>query len=254
MNPNSSARRPRASISPYGTNMLHLRNPWIIAFWSFAFPGCGHLMLGRLAQGLTLIIWELVVNTHAKINLGILYSLIGQFDQAKQIINLRWFLAYVTLYIFSIWDSYRATVDLNKLYMLSDREDASINPFAINTNDANLLDKRNPLLAAIWSLLAPGLGHLYAYKIIIGLFFIAWTIVVIYFSHGLQAVHESFTGVASQAKKIVDMEWLMYLPSIYGFVIHDAYLSAVEYNKLLEKEQSKFIRAHYQHPASKMPL
>lgn len=129
---NSLARYPRAYLSEFGTTQLHLRNPWVTAFWSFAFPGCGNLAQGRLLKGLILIIWELVVNGNAKVNLSIMYSLQGNFEMAKQEVNLRWFFLYVPLYVYAIWDSYRGTVDINKLYILSDREDAPIKPVAID--------------------------------------------------------------------------------------------------------------------------
>ena len=86
------------------------------------------------------------------------------------------------------------------------------------------------------------------------MYFIAWTVLVIYYSHALPTVHRTFTGAFSLSKATVDMQWLMYLPSIYGFVLHDAYVSAVEYNKLFEKVQSRFLRDHYQRPDFKMPL
>lgn len=210
-------------------------------------------MQGRLATGLLLIIWELIANTSAKVNLGIMYTLNGQFDKAKQVINTRWFLLYIALYVFTMWDSYRGTVDLNKHYILADREDVPIKPVIIKTLDTNFLDKRSPWLSAVLSVLTPGLGHLYVHKVITGLFFIAWTIMTIYMSHALQAVHYTLTGHFNQSKSILDMQWLMYLPSIYGFVVHDAYTSTVEYNKLFEKAQSRFLRDNYQRRDFKMP-
>ena len=125
---NTYVRRSKAYISVFETTLLHLKNPWIVAFWSFAFPGCGNLMQGRVAKGLILICWELIVNTNAKINLSIMYSLLGQFEMAIDVINPRWFLLYVPLYVYAMWDSYRGTVDLNKQYILADREDAQLTP------------------------------------------------------------------------------------------------------------------------------
>lgn len=173
---------------------------------------------------------------------------------AKQVINERWFLLYASLYVYAIWDSYRGSVALNQQYILADREDASIRPFVLKTYEQNPLDTRNPLLASALSLLAPGLGHLYVNKLISGMFFIAWTIVVMYFSHALPAVQATMLGHYDQAIRIVNMQWLMYLPSIYGFVLHDAFVAAVELNKLAEKEQSKFLRDNYQPSNFKMPL
>lgn len=248
------SRFQRAYFSQFGSNILHLQNPWIAVFWSFAFPGCGNLLQGRLLKGLTLVTWELVINTNAKINLAIMYSLIGQFDMAKQVINTKWFLLYMGIYVYAMWDSYRGTVDLNKLSILAAREDAYIKPFIIKTLDTNYIDKRNPWIAAMWSMLSPGIGHLYLHKVVSGIFFILWTIAVVYFAHALQALHFTMIGQFSEAKSILDMQWFMYLPSIYGFVVHDCYASAVECNKLLEYEQSKFLKGKYQPAYFKMPI
>lgn len=250
----SAIRRPRAYLSEFNITQLHLSNPWIVAFWSFAFPGCGNLLQGRKLKGMFLIIWELVINTNAKINLSIMYSLLGQFDKAREVVDTRWFLLYVALYVYSMWDSYRGTVDLNKLYILADREDAPVLPFTIKTLDLNYLDKRNPWVALAFTLLMPGLGHLYIHRVIIGIFMIIWTIVVGYFSNCFPAIHYTMTGDFLQAKTALDMQWFMYIPSIYGFVLHDSYASAVEYNKLFEKEQSRFFRDHFQNTSFKMPL
>lgn len=38
----NTARRYSAHISIMGTTQIHLRNPYIIAWWSAAFPGFGH--------------------------------------------------------------------------------------------------------------------------------------------------------------------------------------------------------------------
>lgn len=253
MNQVISGRRSRAYLSELGTTQLSLKNPWVVAFWSFAFPGCGYLMQNRLVKGLILICWELIVNTHAKVNLSIMYSLQGRFDMAKQVVDTRWFLLYAALYVYAIWDGYRGTVDMNKQYILADREDTPLKPVKLKTLDTNFLDKRSPWISAVLSFLSPGLGHLYFHKVITGLFFIAWTILVMYLSRMFPAVFDTFTGSFGKAKS-VDMQWLMYLPSIYGFVIYDAYQTAVEYNKLFEKAQSRFIKDTCQHPGFKMPM
>jgi hypothetical protein len=241
-------------MSEFGTTTLHLKNPWVVTFWSFAFPGCGNLMQGRLLKGLVLISWELIVNNQANVNLSIMYSLLGRFDLAKQVISTRWFLLYVSLYMFAMWDSYRGTVDLNKQYLLADREDAPVHPVVMKTLDTNFLDRQMPALSAGLSLLMPGLGHLYVHKVMTGLFFITWTIFVIYMSHALQAVQYTMTGSFALARGVVDMQWLMFLPSIYGFVLHDAYVTAVEQGKLFQKVQSRFLRDKYQQREFKMPM
>lgn len=249
-----TVRRERAYLTQFGLTELDLRNPGMAAFWSFAFPGCGNLMQGRTIKGLILVCWELLVNTNAKINLAILYTLIGDFQKVKATVNTRWLLLYVALYVYTIWDSYRGTVDLNKQYLLADREDAPLRRFAMKSLDKNYLDRQSPWLAGILSLLTPGLGHLYVHKVVTGLFFIIWTIVVMYMSHALQAVHYTMTGAFSHARQVVDMQWLMYLPSIYGFVLYDSYTAAVHQTNLFQKSQSRFLRETYQRRPFKMPI
>lgn len=249
-----NARYSRAYLSEFTTNQLHLKNPYIVALWSFLAPGLGYLLLNRVAKGLILIVWGLIVNTEAKINLALMYSFTGHFNLARHVIDTRWSLLYVAVFVYAMWDSYRETVDTNKLYILADREDAPIKPFIIKTLDLNYLDKRTPWVAVAWSSLTPGLGNLYLHRIPTGLFFVGWTIVVMVFSHVLQAIHLTMIGSFDQAKVIVEVQWLLYLPPIYGFQFYSSYVSAVEQNKLFEKEQSKWLRGNYQKNRFKMPI
>ncbi|WP_308634420.1 hypothetical protein [Paenibacillus silvisoli] len=238
-------RRSRAYLSPFSTNQLHLRNPWVVTFFAFSYPGFGNLILHRYAKALILILWEIFINNQAKVNLAIMYTMQGHFEMAKGIINERWFILYVGIYMYAIWDAYRTTVEINKQYLLADREDAPLVPITMGPWDMNYLDKRVPWVALAWSVLVPGLGHLYVHKVISGLFIFGYTIAIIYFSHLPHAIHFTFVGDFAQAKQIVDMQWFLYLPSIYTFIFYDAYVSAVEQNKLFEKEQSQFLRLNY---------
>ncbi len=117
-----------------------------------------------------LILWEMVVNIQAKINLAMMYSFTGQFDLAKDVIDLRWMSLYAPVFFFGIYDSYRTTVDLNMIYILAEREKS--NPsFFFNQLSGNLnyLDKRSPWLAVIGSILVPGMGQLYIHSPTFGL-------------------------------------------------------------------------------------
>jgi hypothetical protein len=223
-------------------------------FFAFSYPGFGSMMTHRYGKALMLISWELFINHQSRVNLAIMHSLLGHFDQAKAVINEQWFILYVSIYMFAIWDSYRTTVDLNKQYLLADREDAPIRPIVMGTWDTNFLDKRIPWVATAWSALLPGLGHLYVHKVLTGFFMFGYTAVIIYYSHLPEVIHLSLIGDFVQAKQVVDMQWLIYLPSIYCFIIYDAYASAVEQNKLFENEQSYFLRSRYQNPSFEMPV
>ncbi|MDB5085691.1 MAG: putative rane protein [Bacilli bacterium] len=242
----SKPRHYRAKMSTFTVTQIHLSNPWVNTFWAFAFPGFGNLILGMYAKGLLLFGWEIFINTKAKVNLAILYSLLGQFETAKTVLDSSWILLYVGIYVYSMWTSYRTTVELNKLSLLAEREDAPVTPVLMNTWDINFLDKRKPWLSVVWSFLMPGLGHLYVHKFITGAFIMVYTIILVYFSHILQAIHYTMIGDYVNSKTVLDMQWTLYIPSIYAFIAYDAYVAAVEGNKLFAKEQSRFLRENYQ--------
>ncbi len=251
---NQSFRWKRANLSALTTSQLHLRNPWIPAFFSFSFPGFGNLMQQRLLKGFILISWELFINTKAKINLGIFYSLLGEFNKAKEVLDERWLILYCGIYMYAIWDSYRATVDMNKLYLLADREDAPIAPLNLSSFDFNYLDKREPVTALCWSVIAPGLGHLYIHKVLTGFFIFAFTIFMVHFSHIPVAIHYLVLGNLPKSKAVLDMQWALYIPSIYAYIFYDAYVTAIENNKLFEKALSNYLRHHYQNYRFKFPV
>ncbi|WP_333593702.1 hypothetical protein [Anaerospora hongkongensis] len=248
------SRRQVAYLSILGTTQLHLRNPYIIAWWSAAFPGLGHLLLSKYLRGFFLFFWEFVINYQGHINSAIYYSFIGEFEKAKMVLDTEWMLLYVGTFIFAIWDSYRSTIDLNNLYTLAAREDSVITPFKINAVGINYLDKRTPLNAFAWSMIMPGMGQLYIHRLITAAFILICWIAVCYLSKVLPAIHYSFLGQFEQAKHTLDVHWLMNIPSLYMFAIYDAYANTVENNKLYDWEQSKFLKRQYQYEKFRMPV
>jgi len=80
----SSPRRQVAYVSILGMTQLHLRNPYVIAWWSAAYPGLGHLLLSKYLGEFLLFIWEITVNLKAHVNLAILYTFTGRFEMAKE--------------------------------------------------------------------------------------------------------------------------------------------------------------------------
>lgn len=242
----NTARRYKAHVSILGTTQLHLRNPYIVAWWSAAFPGFGHLLLSKYLRGYALFIWEVIVNLNAHVNLAMMYSFQGKIDLAKEVLNTRWLLMYIPVYLFAIWDSYRTTVDMNNVYLLAEREDHRFNTFTLGALEINYLDKRNPVLAVMWSLFIPGLGQLYIHRILTALFLIIWLVAFFYYSHVLEAVSLLFLGEVQKATSVLKPKWLLMLPSLYGFAAYDAYMNTVENNKLYEKEQRKYLQENYQ--------
>lgn len=241
------ARRYVANVGILGVTQVHLRNPYIVAWWSAAFPGFGHLLLSKSIRGFLFIILEVIINTQAHINIGIIYTFVGEFDLAHQVLDTRWLILYLPLYFFIIWDSYRTTVDLNFYYVLADWEHLRFNTSSIGAFDIEFLDKRKPVMAAIASLFVPGLGQLYLNRLIVAFIILLFTISFLYLSNFLSSLTFLFAGELQQANHVLNIEWFLFLPSIYGFSVFDAYINAVANNKLFARGQRSFLRDNYQH-------
>jgi hypothetical protein len=246
-------RRPRGIVSEFTINLLHLKNPWITAFWSAMFPGLGFLIMGSYIKGFLLIIGATIANSMAHLNQAIIYGFTGQTALVKQVLDTRWLLFYAPLQLFAAWSSYQLTVDLNKYALLAAREDSSVIPFKIGSWEIGFIDKRNPWAAVAWSLLIPGLGHLYSHRIPTSFFLLFWWVGVSYMAQLLPAVHQTLLGNFSQAITTLRPEWCLYLTSIYPYSAYDAYVNTVQYNILFDKEQSRFLIDNYQNPKFPMP-
>lgn len=247
-------RRPKATLTNLGALGCHLRNPWTTAWWSAAIPGLGHLFVSNHFTGLLLIVWEFVVNTQARINAAIVLSFTGQFQAAREVVDPRWLLMYTAVYVYAIWDSYAETVEQNKFYIIAEREDYPISPVRITALEFGFAKKRKPLLALVWSLLTPGLGHLYVRKLEDAVVLLALTILTAYMSHFSEAVQYSFVGDFARARAVVDYEWLLFMPSLYGYGAYGAYAAVVEVNKFYDAEQARYLRQEYMSRDFTLPL
>ena len=239
-------RRPLGFLSGLNTTLFHLRNPWVVTWWSAAFPGFGHIMLGNYLKGFLLIGWEFFTNHRSKLNKSIFYSFTGEFEMAKNNLDLTWATLYIIVYVFAIWDTHRSTVDLNKYFKISYNENSLISPVKITFLELNFLDKRSPWLALAWSLLIPGLGHFYCMRILTSIFLGLWWVVCLFYSGAVIGIFFTIMGDFSRVIDVISIQWLLFMPSIYGFAVYDSYNVTVEYNKLFEREQALFLKNNYQ--------
>jgi hypothetical protein len=182
----------------------------------------------------------------SKVNMALLYSFTGRPELASDVINLRWYLLYCSVYIFSIWDSYRGCVDTNKLSLLADHEDAAFSCFKMNILDYQFLDKRKPWNAVIWSVLMPGLGQILVGRVHLACFILTWWIAITYNSHLIEAVHYTCLGEFHQATGVLNPQWVLFMPSIYVFAMYDSFINTVEINKLMKIEQKQYLKREYQ--------
>ncbi|WP_342729136.1 hypothetical protein [Virgibacillus subterraneus] len=173
---------------------------------------------------------------------------------AKEVLEPRWILLYIPVYIYGIWDSYRTSIDLNKVYLLAEHENANFINFKITSMEINYLDKRKPWVAVMWSFFMPGTGQVYIHRIVVAFFLVTWTIIIVYFSRVLESVDLLVSGDINYAKEILNPQWLMFLPSVYFFSIYDAYVNTVENNKLFDSEQRTYLKKKYQNKHFNLPL
>ncbi|MTH53177.1 hypothetical protein GKZ89_07100 [Bacillus mangrovi] len=250
----SQRRRYIAAVNPYMTNAVHLRNPYIVSWWSASFPGFGHVLLGKYITGFLLMAWEVFANNISHLNEGIFYTMTGRHEKAMQVMNEEWLWLYVTFYVFIIWDSYRLSIEYNKFYVLSVREGAPILISNINPLEVNILEKRKPLYALFWSMLTPGLGHFYLNRLPTIVFGVLFWIITAYYSGLYKCVIYSAQGQFGQAIQAAEPQWFLFLPSLYVFLAYDSYVSAVEFNKLCDRELEKHVKTNYQAADFKMPV
>jgi len=200
-----------------------------------------------------LFLWEVFVNVNAHINDAIFYSFTGKFDMAKNVLDINWMLLYVSTFLFAMWDSYRTCVDINNNFILAEREDAELNVFKMDAIEINYFDKKSPWTSVAWSFLMPGAGQLSIHRILSAFFILMWWMVIIHFSKVLPAIHYTFLGDFKQSIDILDKQWFLNIPSIYGFAVYDSYINTVESNKLYDWEQSKFFNQNYLNKSFCMP-
>ncbi|MCI3923774.1 hypothetical protein MO973_26450 [Paenibacillus sp. TRM 82003] len=210
-------------------------------------------MIGKQMKGILLFVWEFVINTQAHLNQAILHSMVGEFQQAKDALEVRWFFLYVAIYVFVMWDSYRLATETNQFAALADRTGAFIPAFRLNIVEINYLSRLSPWIGVAWSLLTPGIGHLISRNIVPGLYLMVWHIVVLYQSNFMTAVLHSCIGNFAEATRALDPQWLFYLPSIYTFAAVDAYRRIVSNNRLFGEEQARHLKERYRPEAFKMP-
>lgn len=248
------SRRERAYVGTWGTTQMHLRNPFVVAFWSLAFGGLGHVLLAKYIRGFILVVNEIYFNVSSHLNVAIYYTLIGKFEMAKQVLEIKWLIPYIGLYGFAIWDSYREAVDINNNFVLAAREDAEVKPFVISSMGINYLNKVSPWVCTAWSIIVPGSGQIILHRMNRAFFLLFFWIISCYLSRVFPAIFYTMATQFDKAKTVLDIQWFLNLPSIYFFAMYDAYSGSVEQNKLFDWELTKFLKKDYQNTLFSLPF
>jgi hypothetical protein len=250
LNPDNGFHQPRrlqALLSQDGLTFLRWQDPKIVAWWAICFPGFGHFLLHQFIRGFLLSAWEVGINTIAHINEAIVYSFSGRFQMAIDVLEPRWVFAYAIVYLFSIWDSYVKAVEANKQYHLAILEGSKIRSNLMKPWSISSLSFKRPAAAMLCSMFFPGLGQLYNNRLALGFYGVAWWFVYITMSHSHEALLLLILGRTSEAVAVLDPQWLLFMPSVIGGAMYDAYMTAINTNTLFRIEQKKYFTEKYPH-------
>lgn len=239
-------RWPLLAISMWGISVVHPVRPYIIAWWSAAFPGFGHFLLNQYFRGTLLTLSEFFINKFAHVNEAIVFSFCGNFDLAKAVLQPKWMLGYIIIYFFTIWDSYRSALTQNKFYDLAALENSRIQTTLLYPLEFQYIERKNPLIPAIYSCLFPGLGQLVNHQNGLAFWAIIWWWIHLSMSHLHESIFYLLLGDIRTSITVLSPQWLLFMPSIWGGSIYYAYLTALEYNRLFRREQRQYFAEHYQ--------
>jgi len=107
---------PPLALHTLGLNHLDKGSPWVSAVWSLLSPGVGQLITRRILVAFFLIGWWIVVVYQSKLLPGIHLTALGQFEQAKEILDKQWVLNVPSIFLFGVYDAYVHSVEGNKLF------------------------------------------------------------------------------------------------------------------------------------------
>ncbi|MCR2806880.1 hypothetical protein [Paenibacillus soyae] len=238
-------RRRRAHLSGSGITHIQWHNPYMVAWWSAAFPGFGHLILNQYVRGVLLTLSEVLVNTLAHINDAMVYSFTGRFELAIEVLEPRWAYAYLLIYMLAMWDSYRSALQNNAHVQLAELENARLQPFYLGKMELHYLERKSPWKAAIFSFAFPGYGQLYNHRVGLGFYGMGWWLIYLTFSHFYTALLRLTQGQVAESTLTLNAHWLMFMPSVIGGSIYHAFDTAIEHNRLFKVEQLQYFREKY---------
>ncbi|MBM7586592.1 hypothetical protein JOC86_003144 [Bacillus pakistanensis] len=78
--------------------------------WSIALPGFTQLLIGSWIKGVLFVLLEFIINVQSHFNKAIMLSFLGETRMAAEIIDYQWLMFYPCLYMFAMWDAYKASL------------------------------------------------------------------------------------------------------------------------------------------------
>jgi len=245
---NANSEKVIGVINPFGTNLTYYKNPKMAAWWSAAFPGFGHILLGQYFKGSLLFIWEIFINIKSHLNTGLVSTLQGHFEQTKSVLDPHWILLYIPIYLFAVWDCYHTANEINRSITPLSKLNFPLRTKAFNAVELNLFTERKPAISLFWSLLFPGAGQFYLHRLLESLLFSIWFIVICYYSHIYEGVLYLLIGDLRHSNDVLNPAWFMFLPSIFCFSAYNAYSDAIDTNIIYRFNEIQKIKQQYQDP------
>ncbi|HWI65265.1 MAG TPA: hypothetical protein VNT75_25825 [Symbiobacteriaceae bacterium] len=96
---------------------------------------------------------------------------------------------------------------------------------------------RNPAVAMWWSVLLPGLGHMYVESQLTGFLLMLWEAILNHKANLNLAIFHTILGQYSEAGRVLRLEWALMYPFMYLFAIFDSYRLAVQVNRFCQLEE-----------------
>ncbi|WP_102273494.1 hypothetical protein [Cytobacillus massiliigabonensis] len=234
-----------ARMSVFGITHLQKQSPLLIAWWSAVFPGFGHYFLNHYIRATFLSLSEVFTNTFAHINDAMIYSFCGNFELAQSVVQPKWAFGYLIIYMISIWDSYRLAIYQNKVYDLTCLKNDQISRIGIFPLEIQFLDRKNPIVGALYSFLFPGLGQLYVHRFGLAFYAMIWWWIYLYFSRLHESLLQLLLGNLHASNLILQQHWLLFMPSVMGGAIYHGYVTTIEHNKLYRISQRQYLTKRY---------
>ncbi|MFZ5644011.1 MAG: hypothetical protein ACOY46_10505 [Bacillota bacterium] len=100
-----------------GVSYLDRSNPWVSAFWSALLPGFGHIYNMKTIKGFIILSWTVAIIYFSHVNNAIIATFTGNFSRAAEMVHYQWLMFFPSIYLFSIWDSYGDSVEMNKIFV-----------------------------------------------------------------------------------------------------------------------------------------
>lgn len=243
---NNQPRRPLATLSIFGITFFHRQNPYMVAWWSAAFPGFGHYLLNQYLRGTLLTLSEVFINSLSHINEALVYTYCGKFEMAKSVLQPKWLFGYLVIYFYAIWDSYRSTLVQNKMCHLAELDNERLRLINLHPLEIQYIEQKSPLIAALYSFFFPGLGQLYNHRFGLAFYAMFWWWVYLTLSRAHESLLNFIIGNIQESISMLHPQWLLFMPSVIGGSIYHAFITAIEHNRLYRLEQRQYLVECYQ--------